>query len=67
MLRWKSSLKRIKANKTEPEDATHDKVKDFLSQSENDESDDDDKVVEFQKKKVLVPGELKTQSQAIMN
>ena len=47
MLRWKSCLKTIKANKTEPEDATHEKVQDFLNQSENDESDDDDKVVEF--------------------
>ena len=25
MLRWKSCLKMIKANKAEPEDATHDK------------------------------------------
>ena len=28
MLRWKSCLKTIKANKPEPEDATHDKVYD---------------------------------------
>ena len=29
MLRWKSCLKTIKANKPEPEDATYDKVEDF--------------------------------------
>ena len=29
MLRWKSCLKTIKANKAEPKDATHDKVEDF--------------------------------------
>ena len=28
MLRWNSCLKMIKANKPEPEDATHDKVQD---------------------------------------
>ena len=29
MLRWKSFLKTVKANKAEPKDAAHDKVEDF--------------------------------------
>ena len=33
MLRWKSCLKTIKANKPEHEDATHDKVQDFYKES----------------------------------
>ena len=33
MLRWKSCLKMIKANKPEPEDATHDKVSDLNKES----------------------------------
>ena len=33
MLRWKSCLKTVKANKPEYEDATHDKVQDFNEES----------------------------------
>lgn len=33
MLRWKSCLKTIKANKPEPDDATYDNVQDFNEES----------------------------------